>query len=294
MRDIEHLVSFRTRFSTSSNYAEAATWAMNRLRDLGYDDAKMVPVRVNGGSSFNVVASKPGKLSTGPLIIVTAHLDSINIPGGPTADAPGADDNGSGCAGLLEIARVLSRHDYVHELRFALFGGEEQDLFGSYKYVEQLSDDDYARLCKGAAINMDMIATVNNTPRPTVLLETAPRWAPVIRRLEEAASTYAQLEVQLDFKPYSMSDHYPFTKDELPGVLTIEGASRANKNIHKIDDDISHINSDLMIRILRMNIAFVAESLGIGVVGLLSHVLFDSRRSRVCPFKRSDPRFLGN
>jgi Peptidase family M28 len=292
LKDIECLVLFGTRLSTSSNYTEAATWAMNRLRNLGYSDAKMVPVDVNGGKSFNVTASKPGKLSGGPLVIVTAHLDSINKPGGPAADAPGADDNGSGCAGLLEIARVLSGHDNVHELRFALFGGEEQELFGSKEYVEQLSDDDCARLCQGAVINMDMIATVN-TERPFVLLETAPRWSPVVQRLEEAASTYGRIEVQLDFSPHAISDHYPFIKEELPAVLTIEGASRANQNIHKIDDNMSHIDPDLMIRILQMNTAFVAESLGKGVKGLLSYFFFGRRPSRVRPAKKSDPRFVG-
>jgi Zn-dependent M28 family amino/carboxypeptidase len=48
-------------------------------------------------------------------------LDSINIEGGATAPAHGADDNGS--AGLLEIARALSKHSGQHDVRFILFGG---------------------------------------------------------------------------------------------------------------------------------------------------------------------------
>jgi Zn-dependent M28 family amino/carboxypeptidase len=77
-----------------------------------------------------VVADRPGT-STEPrdLILVTAHLDSINFAGGFSSDSPDADDNASGSAGTLEIAAVLARCETRHDLRFILFGGEEQGLF---------------------------------------------------------------------------------------------------------------------------------------------------------------------
>ncbi len=271
--DIERLSSFRTRLSTSSNYAEAADWAVKRLRDLGYD-VVTPPVDVGAGRSLNVIARKAGKFSTGPIVAVTAHLDSINKAGGPAADAPGADDNASGCAGLLEIARVLAPLNNVHELRFALFGGEEQGRLGSKEYVAQLSEGEQERFRKGAAVNMDMIASLNETALPTVLLETANRWRAVAQRLAAAAATYGQLTVQQDFEPQPLSDHYSFISRQLPGVLTIEGASSANKRIHSIEDTIQHISTDLMMRILRANTAFVAESVGDGVRGFLSYLLF--------------------
>ena len=84
--------------------------------------------------------------------------------------APGADDNASGSAGVLEIARVLATHPRKHDLRLILFGGEEQGLHGSKQYVSGLSASERARI--RAVINMDMIATLN-TATPTVLLEGA-------------------------------------------------------------------------------------------------------------------------
>jgi Zn-dependent M28 family amino/carboxypeptidase len=57
------------------------------------------------------------------VVLVVAHLDSINIAGGPSANAPGADDNGSGSVGVLEIARALKNHTGTEDLRFILFGG---------------------------------------------------------------------------------------------------------------------------------------------------------------------------
>ena len=69
------------------------------------------------------------------VIIVAAHLDSINLAGGPSAAAPGADDNASGSAGVIEIARVFKDRDDGHELRFILFGAGELGLLGSRHYI---------------------------------------------------------------------------------------------------------------------------------------------------------------
>ena len=78
---------------------------------------------MNGKPSRNVIADKRGRGPDGRgVVVVTAHLDSINLAGGAASAAPGADDNGSGAAGLLEMARVLAAHPGAHDLRFILFG----------------------------------------------------------------------------------------------------------------------------------------------------------------------------
>jgi hypothetical protein len=108
--DLTRLVEFPTRFSTSTHYATAATAAQEQLAELGYS-ARRENISVGAGVSQNVIADKPGGGSgTRDQVVVTAHLDSINTRGGPAARAPGADDNGSGSAGVLEIARVLKEH----------------------------------------------------------------------------------------------------------------------------------------------------------------------------------------
>ena len=118
-----------------------------------------------------MVADRPG---TGPepreVVLVTAHLDSINLDGGPDGAAPGADDNGSGSAGLLALARALAGRPTALDLRLILFGGEEQGLFGSLAYVAELPAAERTRI--RAVLNMDMIGG-RNTPEPGVLLEGA-------------------------------------------------------------------------------------------------------------------------
>lgn len=256
--DLKQLAAFPTRFSTSSHYSAAAKMARTQLKQLGFA-ARLQTIAVNGGSSFNVIADKAGQgAAPRGVVIVAAHLDSINISGGPTAPAPGADDDGSGSAGVLSIARAFKDHAAVHDLRLILFGGEEEGLFGSQQYVASLSSPQRQRI--RAVVNMDMIATLN-TAQPTVLLEGAALSQPVIDGLSGAAATYSQLQVQTSLHPFN-SDHVSFLDANIPAVLTIEGTDDANHNIHTANDTLAHINFDLALEVLRMNLAFVAQAIG--------------------------------
>lgn len=256
--DLRTLVGFGTRHSLSAGFTAAAAWAAARLAGLGCA-VQTKPVSVGAGTSANVVADRPAP-GTGHrnLVLVTAHLDSVNTAGGAAAPAPGADDNGSGCAGLLELARVLGTRTWTHDLRLILFGGEEQGLHGSTQYVAGLPAGDRARL--SAVLNMDMVAT-RNTVAPAVLLEGAPVAQGLIDDLAAAAATWTGLRVETSLSPFA-SDHVPFIDAGLPAVLTIEGADRANGNVHTDRDTMAHIDLGLMIEILRMDAAVLAGRLG--------------------------------
>ena len=254
--DLRTLVSFTTRYSTSPDFVAAADWAGDVLDSLGYR-VRTQTITVAGKPSRNVIADRTGT-SPAPrdVVIVSAHLDSINIAGGPHAPAPGADDNASGCAGILTLARALAETTVSQDLRFILFGGEEQGLFGSNQYVASLSSLDRARV--RAVLNMDMIATTNTT-EPTVLLEGAALSQQVIDGLAEAAHTYTALAVETSLTPFN-SDHVHFINHGIPAVLTIEGADSSNNNIHSPDDTVDTIDANLATEILRMNAAFIAEA----------------------------------
>lgn len=254
---LKHLVSYPNRLSTSPYFKDAAIWAHGQLKGMGYT-ANIENISVNDGTSHNIIADKQGQHSdTKNLVIVTAHLDSVNHEGGDMANAPGADDNGSGSAGLIEIAYVLKEFPTKHDLRFILFGGEEQGLLGSKQYIRNLSSFDKSRI--RAVINMDMIGSLN-TPIPTVLLEGAAISQSVINELAEAAATYTSLKVQTSLDPFA-SDHVPFIEANIPAVLTIEGEDEANHNEHTLSDTLDLINYELALDILKMNVAFIASQL---------------------------------
>lgn len=253
------LVNFLTRHSLSSRYSSVAAWAVDQLRSSNYH-VELSPINIGRGDSYNVVADHLGsEIGVRKQVIVTAHLDSVNLAGGREAPAPGADDNASGAAGVLEIARVLAGHSAKNDLRFILFGGEEQGLYGSEQYVSELSEDERNRII--AVINMDMVATLN-TVSPAVLLEGAPVSRSLMRELAEAAATYTSLTVQTSENPFN-SDHVPFISERIPAVLTIEGTDSSNTNVHTVKDTLDHINYGLALDIIRMNLAAVLRLLDI-------------------------------
>jgi hypothetical protein len=256
--DLQKLVAFRTRHSTRPEFGEALQFARTQLNAAGFT-TKVQTITVNSRPSKNLIADKKGSASgKRGVVLATAHLDSINSAGGATAPAPGADDNGSGSAGILAIARVFQTHAASHDLRLILFGGEEQGLFGSRHYVATLSAAERKRI--RGIVNMDMIGNTNTDER-SVLLEGAALSQHVIDKLSDAAGTYTQLRVETSLRPAN-SDHVPFIDAGLPAVLTIEGADSTNDRVHSERDAITTIDYDLMLEILRMNVAYLAAEAG--------------------------------
>ena len=155
MDDVSHLASFPTRLSNSTGFAESAGWIRAKLA-LDYV-TRVQNFSIPGGMSLNVIAERAG---TGDglrdVIVVVAHLDSINEVDGAAGRSPGADDNASGVAGVLQIAKALADYPAIHDLCFLITGGEEQGLLGAEHYVQSLTDAERGRI-KGV-VNMDMIA----------------------------------------------------------------------------------------------------------------------------------------
>ncbi len=257
---VAHLVSYPTRLSTSAHYLEAAGWCNGVLAGMGYASS-LEDVSLPGGKrSANVVARRQGKGGIDrENVVIVAHLDSVNHPGGPASDAPGADDNASGSAGLLTLAAGCAGYEFTHDLTFILFGGEEQGLNGSTQFVASLPPAERART--RAVLNMDMIGSVNATP-PAVLLEGAELSQSLIDGLATAATQFTSLTVQTSLNPFA-SDHVPFIDAGIPAVLTIEGADSANAAIHTGEDTLDKIDADFATQILQMNAGFIAAEAGV-------------------------------
>lgn len=112
-------------------------------------------------TTYNVLADVPASelkkiKNKDQVVVVGAHLDSV-------PEGPGINDNGSGSAGILEIARQLSSTGLYKNLqrpvRFAFWGAEELSLLGSEHYVANLSEDELSRIY--ANLNFDMIGSPN-------------------------------------------------------------------------------------------------------------------------------------
>ncbi len=112
-----------------------------------------VPVKLNSrtkGTSQNVIATKKAAVETDRTIYVSAHIDSV-LP------SPGANDNGSGVAGVLTLARAFKDIDTKYNITFCFFGAEEIYLVGSLYYTKTLTAEQIDNAIGN--YNLDMIAT---------------------------------------------------------------------------------------------------------------------------------------
>ncbi len=151
---ISELQRIGIRVTGSTAYDSATQWVVNKYTQLGY--APVIDTFKYGTkNSYNVIIEKPGSQSDA-WIIVGAHLDAVSI-------SPGANDNGSGVAATLEIARILKNTDCKVGVRIINFGAEEQGLHGSNHYVNNtLSANDNIQLM----LNLDQLGGTlgqNNT-----------------------------------------------------------------------------------------------------------------------------------
>jgi len=160
---VEKLVSFGTRHTLSSQtdnkrgIGAALNWTEGEFKKLKLETVRPcdtvigrrvpTPTRV-----CNMVAIQRGTERPNDVVIITGHIDSrVTDPMNATADAPGANDDGSGTAAVIEAARVLSKHKFPGTIVYAALSGEEQGLLGGKIMA------DYAR-----AQGWNVIANLNN------------------------------------------------------------------------------------------------------------------------------------
>lgn len=161
--DIRHLArEIGPRHGTSDAYQEAADWVAERFIDLGYDVVRQevnVPpgnswgIDVPAGRTPNIIASPAGFDDQAPHRIVGAHLDTV-------PQAPGAEDNASGVAVMLELARLHVSDE--RPVRLIAFTSEEprgpgdnMHHFGSQAYVRRLSASE--REAMRAMVSLDRV-----------------------------------------------------------------------------------------------------------------------------------------
>ena len=131
----------------------------------------------------NVVAMIPGSVHPEEVVILCAHLDSKSEK--RLAYAPGADDNASGCAAVLEAIRILSEHTFEKSIKFVFFSREENGWEGSAAYVQTI--DNYRGKIE-AVLNLDMIAYGDDSE--DIDLVTRPGYAWLSSEIDALAQTY--------------------------------------------------------------------------------------------------------
>ena len=158
------------------------------------------------------------------LFLVVAHLDSINARGGPEAPAPGADDNASGVAVVLESARLLaSAPRFPWSIRFIAWSGEELGLWGSSHYARAAGARGDKIL---GVLNFDMVGFNDLADRLELISNPASIWlVDLMRATNERYTIGLQIDV-LEDRFAGLSDHAPFWREGYDAILGIEPLAR--------------------------------------------------------------------
>ena len=204
--------------------------------------------------AYNVVGVLEGsdRLLKNETIVIGAHYDHLGR-GGSGSLAPrsgeihhGADDNASGTAGVLELARVLTeqRPRPKRTIVFIAFGGEEEGLLGSNYYVNHPATPLNSVV---AMINMDMIGRMKDRKLVIGGVGTAKEWRDIIA--QGTADPARKFELTLNEDGFGPSDHSSFYGKEIPVLFFWTGT---HNDYHKPTDTSEKINYQDQTRILNL------------------------------------------
>jgi hypothetical protein len=229
----------------------------------------------------NVVGTLPGSgPNSGKIYIVCAHYDSIgaNSPGWArsqnswkTMPAPGADDNASGTAAVIEAARILSQVDFGCTLKFISFSGEELGMHGSRHYADAAFTSNEEII---GVINLDMIGHEYGALDAAVMTNQSSAW---LANAAMAASKAHNIDLELSsfIDPgITNSDHGPFWSKRYSAVVFAEtyygnaGTAEFSPVYHTTEDTLDKLNMDLVARTTQVLVATLAELADPGGVDL--------------------------
>lgn len=281
--------SFHTRHTLSSRNEKSGIWAaadwikqsfteISPRLNVFFDDYTLAPQgrRIQKEIKIrNVVAVLPGKEQgeNQRIFLVNAHYDSYarpEDPDHPSDDfdhyAPGVNDDASGVAALLEMAKAFSPYQFNATIYFVAFSGEEIGLVGSTLMAQRMKAEG-KNIC--GVIGLDMIGNIKGGDgyienRRLRVFSAGPDDSPsrrLARYAKRAGEHFSpEAELQLIFRADRFGrggDHTPFVLEGWPGIRIME-ANENYGNQHTIHDTLENMSLDYCTR----NIRIVASILG--------------------------------
>ncbi|HAF96338.1 MAG: hypothetical protein A2021_05945 [Elusimicrobia bacterium GWF2_52_66] len=234
--------------SAASGNRLAMDYIAGTFKELGYETQWQCYKDRKADKECNIVARRKAGQSGAKAVLVIGHMDSTGY------ENAGADDNASGAAGVLEMARILAGYKSDHDFIFVTANGEENGITGGYACAKKLKES--GELSSVAwAINMDMIAWNNDG---VLEIETNKEFSAHANWVGAQARLYTKLEPYIAMPAWG-SDHVPFLEAGIPTYLSIEHWENHNPCYHKACDKMSALSWDYAADIVRLNLAVIAE-----------------------------------
>jgi hypothetical protein len=268
---IDNLSSFHSRHTKSEYIENVAYWLKNELQGICngkvyFHNFTQIDQEVSYNLK-NIVCNQEGSgaardnNNNNHLILISAHYDSrMQDINQTNARAPGADDNASGVAAVLELARILSQVDLKSNIQFVLFSGEEQGQWGSTAYVNYLQTNN-TKL--DLVINLDMVGyPALGQDNIVIEYDLGNKFTAndiyskkVGQFIEQIALDYANLEASLH--PLGKTDLIPFEATGKTVVGIHDGGSKLNPNYHNTSDTPDTLNIEYLTSVTKLVLATI-------------------------------------
>jgi hypothetical protein len=234
------LQAFETRLSGTESSWAASEWIADKFTEFDYDGVEIDPFigrqlfSMLPCQCYNVIARKTGSVYPDQHIVIGGHHDAV-------PNCPGADDNASGTAAVLELARALQDVETDMTIIFVTFDAEESGLLGAYHYaftaLEQ--NDDIVLM-----INADMIAHLTNNIESKVFYGYDMTYALL---WNELADQYCNLST--DFLSGGSSDQAAFWDAGYDAIFVHEDIF--STEYHQPSDSAVYLNFEYMTRMVQ-------------------------------------------
>lgn len=230
---VQHLENYGTRNAYHAQSVVAQNWIAEQFQGFGLQVEIMDFAMPGGAASDNVIAKITGTKYPNEYVICGAHYDSYSN----SSSAPGADDNASGTAAVIEMARIMKDYTFDRTVVFCAFSGEEYGLYGSAAYASRAAQQGMEI---HGYVNLDMIGYLKPT---STVMKTTLIYPPTA---QELATFYTNICATYlpDFvvAPGSLSggdsDHTSFNNNGYMGIFPFEAVPDYSPFIHTANDKV--------------------------------------------------------
>lgn len=258
---LENLVGERNPFTRPEHLDKADQYISHQFETMGLEVTRE-KVEYEGTQSYNILGHKHGDMDANGLFVLAAHYDSV-------PDSPGADDNASAVAALLEIAHNLSQTSMKNPLIFSAFTLEEYGFLGAKNFIAR---DPQRKNRISGMISLEMVGFKNTEPGsqsyppyvdPRQYPDTGDFIAVVANEpsaglaqavAEGMAHTTPSLKVETlvvpgqgeSFTEVRLSDHSPFWDAGIPAIMVTDTAFFRNPNYHLHGDTLETLDLEFI------------------------------------------------
>jgi len=259
---VQTLQDFGTRYTYAQGNTDAGNWLYAFFESLGMQVERRA-FTYGTNTEENIVARIPGRTLPGEIVVISGHFDSISEQ--PYASAPGADDDASAIAGVLEAAQVLRNWPFERTLEFICYNAEEQGRQGSTAIATEYQTTGVNLV---AVINSDMIGywPTRWARDLDVAYEPVSSW--LADHVISASNRYVGIPIAKHLSGACRDDHYSFTIRGFSAVTNMDcwnahnGGGETTPHYHKSTDTIETLDLGCMTDVVRVNVASIAELAG--------------------------------